>query len=580
MTNVAFKGIAASEGIAIGAAFKYSPPKLTISDRVSGSFDQEHSRFLNACEQARKEIRGIRDRLASRSKGADLAAIFDAHEMILDDPLLISKVSGKLQEGAIVERAVQEATQELADLLSGMEDEMFAARAADILDVGRRVLRILLEVPDTSLQGLSTPAIIIAHDLTPSDTASLNPELALGFCTAAGGLTSHSVIVARSLDIPAVVGLGDEFLQAVKTGDPLLMDGEEGVLLLQPDKGTLTAYQERKRARKVWLSEIKSQAHENTFTRDGRRVEVAANIGDLNTAQNAVEFGAEGIGLLRTEFLYLNETKPPDEAKQISIYRPIFEVMGNRPVIVRTLDIGGDKPPSYLPFPSETNPFLGWRAIRYCLENPSLFKTQLRAILRAAVGFDIRIMFPMVVDIEELQCGKGLIESVKNELDREGLPYAENVPVGIMIETPAAAVMVDVLAEEADFFSLGTNDLTQYTLAVDRINEKVSQLYQPLHPAVLRLIRQSIEVAHKKNKWIGMCGELAGMRKAIPILIGMGLDEFSMAPPSIPAAKDLIRRLSAEKARQIADTALSSMTAQEIDDYMQAILKELDSESK
>ncbi len=375
---------------------------------------------------------------------------------------------------------------------------------------------------DTALSNLHTPSIIIAHDLTPSDTARLDPDLALGFCTAFGGLTSHSAILARTLGLPAIVGMGIELVETVKTGDPLLMDGSSGTLIFSPGEETITHYQKLKQEKESQLLIIKASAQNEARTADGRRVEVAANIGEEATAREAVEFGAEGVGLLRTEFLYLNETHAPDEEKQYRIYKAIFEIMGQRPVIIRTLDIGGDKPPSYMPFPQEMNPFLGWRAIRMCLEDTPLFQTQLRAILRAAVGHDIRIMFPMIISLDELLCARDIIAQIEVELRQEGVEFAEHVPVGIMVETPAAAVLTDILAEAADFFSLGTNDLTQYTLAVDRGNEKVANLYQPLHPAVLRLIKLTIDSAHRKGKWVGMCGELAGMQKAIPILTRYG----------------------------------------------------------
>jgi phosphotransferase system enzyme I (PtsI) len=423
---------------------------------------------------------------------------------------------------------------------------------------------------------LQSPAIIIAQDLTPSDTAKLDPELVLGFCTAFGGLTSHSAILARTLGIPALVGMGADLLEKVKSGDALLMDGSSGVLIIDPTESTVAQYQEIKRKKDTLLLGIKATAQGEARTADGRRVEVAANIGEVETALEAVEFGAEGVGLLRTEFLYLSETRAPDEDKQFGIYQEIFAVLGQRPLIIRTMDIGGDKPPSYMPFPQEMNPFLGWRAIRMCMDDTGLFKTQLRAILRAAVGHDIRIMFPMIISLDELLCARGLIAQVESELQEEGKSYAQHVPVGIMVETPAAAVLVDILASAADFFSLGTNDLTQYTLAVDRGNEKVAGLFQPLHPAVLRLIKLTIDSAHSKGKWVGMCGELAGMQKAIPILLGLGLDEFSMASRSIPMAKHLIAKLTDQRAREIAAQALSLPTAIEIEAYMKTVLAELE----
>jgi phosphotransferase system enzyme I (PtsI) len=570
------QGIAASDGIAIGPAFLYAVQDLTIPTRPPGQLSVEISRFLSAREQARLELKSLRESVLLRTKGEELAAIFDAHQMMLEDPMLTEKVNTKIASGIIVEQALAEATRELAEMLSSMQDELFAARAADVQDVGRRVLRILLGLPDTALSNLQSPSLIIAQDLTPSDTARLDPVLVLGFCTSFGGLTSHSAILARTLGIPALVGMGTDLLEKVRSGDSILMDGSTGLLIVNPAEATVAKYQELKRKKEDHLLEIKASAHGEARTANGRHVEVAANIGEVETALEAVEYGAEGVGLLRTEFLYLSETRAPDEDKQYGIYKEIFTVLGQRPLIIRTMDIGGDKPPSYMPFPQEMNPFLGWRAIRMCMDDTGLFKTQLRAILRAALGHDIRIMFPMIISLDELLCARGLIAQVEAELAAEGKTFAQHVPVGIMVETPAAAVLVDVLASASDFFSIGTNDLTQYTLAVDRGNERVANLFQPLHPAVLRLIKLTIDSAHSKGKWVGMCGELAGMQKAIPILLGFGLDEFSMASRSIPMAKHLIAKLSDDRAREIAEHAISLATSAEIEGYMKIVLAELD----
>jgi phosphotransferase system enzyme I (PtsI) len=477
--------------------------------------------------------------------------------------------------GQTAEQALVIATDELANLLAGMDDELFAARALDVKDVGRRVLRIMLGLPDTALSAVTEPSIIIAEDLTPSDTASLDPKLTLGFITAQGGLTSHSAILARTLGLPAIVGMGNGLLDRISSGTFIVMDGRTGEMILEPDDETVARYKQIKAQRDSHLQILKAAAEKDALTANGRRVEVAANVGEASSARDAMENGAEGIGLLRTEFLYLEDTQPPSEEKQYRIYREIFYVMGKRPVIVRTLDIGGDKPPAYMPFPEEMNPFLGWRAIRISLDEPELFKTQLRAILRAALGYQARIMFPMVSDLDELRRAREIVETVKRDLALDSVEFAADVPVGIMVETPAAAVLVDVLAEASDFFSLGTNDLTQYTMAVDRGNAKVSGLFQPLHPAVLRLVRQTIDAGHAKGKWVGMCGELAGMTKAIPILLGFGLDEFSMNPRAIPEAKNLIAKLTDDKAREIAAHAMSFGTAAEIENYMKGVLASL-----
>ncbi len=569
-----FRGIPASDGIAIGPVFCYIPAELTIPVCAAGTVDEEMARLATAREQARVELQGLYEAVEKRA-GKEEASIFEAHQEMLSDPALEGKIREFVEIGQTAEQALVMAMEELANLLAGMDNELFAARALDVKDVGRRILRILLGLPDTALSAVTEPSIIIAEDLTPSDTASLDPALTYGFITAQGGLTSHSAILARTLGLPAIVGMGNGLLEKVSNGLPIVMDGRTGEMIIEPDQETIARYKQLKAQRESHLLILKAAAEKDAVTANGRRVEVAANVGEVESTRDAIEHGAEGIGLLRTEFLYLEDVQPPSEEKQYHIYREIFEVMSGRPVIVRTLDIGGDKPPSYLPFPDEMNPFLGWRAIRISLDEPELFKTQLRAILRAAVGHHARIMFPMVSDLDELRRARAIVESVKRDLELASVEFATDVPVGIMVETPAAAVLVDILAEASDFFSLGTNDLTQYTMAVDRGNAKVSGLYQPLHPAVLRLIKQTIDAGHSKGKWVGMCGELAGMTKAIPILLGFGLDEFSMNPRAIPEAKNLIGKLTDEQTREIASQAMSFGTAVEIENYMKSILASL-----
>lgn len=574
MTPKNLRGIPASDGIAIGPVFCYIPTELTIPVCAAGGADEEMARFTAARERAHVELQGLYEAVAKKA-GKEKASIFEAHQEMLSDPALEGKIREFVEVGQTAEQALSLAIEELANLLAGMDDELFAARALDVKDVGRRILRILLGLPDIALSAVTEPSIIIAEDLTPSDTASLDPALTHGFITAQGGLTSHSAILARTLGLPAIVGMGSGLLDKVSSGTFIVMDGRTGEMIVEPDQETIARYKQIKKQRESQLLILKAAAEKDAVTANGRRVEVAANIGEAASARDAMEHGAEGIGLLRTEFLYLEDTQPPSEEKQYRIYREIFEVMKGSPVIVRTLDIGGDKPPSYMPFPDEMNPFLGWRAIRISLDEPEIFKTQLRAILRAAAGHHARIMFPMISDLDELRRARAIVESVKRDLELASVEFAADVPVGIMVETPAAAVLVDVLAEASDFFSLGTNDLTQYTMAVDRGNAKVSGLFQPLHPAVLRLIRQTIEAGHAKGKWVGMCGELAGMTKAIPILLGFGLDEFSMNPRAIPEAKNLIGKLTDEKAREIAGQALSLRTAAEIENYTTGILASL-----
>jgi phosphotransferase system enzyme I (PtsI) len=574
MPEKILKGIPASDGIAIGPLFCYIPAELTIPVCAAGSVDEEMARFAAARLQAGVELHELY-RAVEKRVGPEEAAIFEAHQEMLADPALEGKIREFVEIGQTAEQALVQATAELAGMLASMNDELFAARALDVRDVGRRMLRVMLGLPDTALSAVTQPSIVVAQDLTPSDTASLDPALTLGFVTEQGGLTSHSAILARTLGLPAIVGTGEGLLAKVSNEKLIVMDGRTGELVLEPEAITVSRYLQIKARREAHLSSLKSAAEAEAHTANGRRVEIAANIGDVASARNSIEYGAEGVGLLRTEFLYLEDTQPPAEEKQVCIYREIFEVMAGRPVIVRTLDIGGDKPPSYLSFPSEMNPFLGWRAIRISLDEPELFKTQIRAILRAAKGHNARIMFPMVSDLDELRRARELVEAVKRDLERDSVEFDDRVPVGIMVETPAAAVLVDVLAEAADFFSLGTNDLTQYTMAVDRGNARVANLFQPLHPAVLRLIRQTIDAGHAKGKWVGMCGELAGMQKAIPVLLGFGLDEFSMNPRAIPVAKHLISQLTDEKAQEVAHQAMSFGTAAQIESYMQEFLDSL-----
>jgi phosphoenolpyruvate-protein phosphotransferase len=580
MSEKVLPGIAASEGIAIGPAFNYAPSSLTIQARKAATAEEEFARFEEAVKQARAELRYIYSAVLERTHSEKHAAIFEAHVMMLEDPALAEAVRTRVSEGAIVEQAVVEATREMADMLAGMDEELFAARATDVRDVGRRVLRILLGVSNTALETLAAPSIIVAHDLTPSDTAGLDPDLTRGFCTAAGGLTSHTTILARTLGIPAVVGIGQALQGEVRSGAMLILDGLEGKIIVDPEPSTLRRYEQVQEEWQEWMARMKVTADLKARTASGRLVEVGANVGDAQSAAQAMAYGAEGIGLLRTEFLYLEASQPPGEAEQIEAYKEIFATAGQRPVIVRTLDIGGDKPPMFLDFGNELNPFLGWRAIRISLDNEPLFRTQLRAILQAAVGYNVLIMYPMISSLEELQRANAILGEVREELAVDGIEHAQDIPVGIMVETPAAAVMADALAPLSDFFSIGTNDLTQYTLAVDRTNERVASLFHPLHPALLRLVKQTIDAAHAHGIWVGMCGELAGMQKAIPILLGLGLDEFSMVPRAIPHAKWLIRQITDEEARLIAKDALSKGTAAEIEKLMQDYLEGIHSDEE
>ena len=561
-------GIAASPGIAIGPAFRFRQVDLRYGRYTVESADAEWARCQAALETARKQLAAVHAKAEAES-GAEQAAIFEAHILMLEDPELLEMVQKDIEEHKVnAEAALSDATEKYAQMLEALDDEYLRARAADVRDVAARVLRILLGVAESPTAGLATPSIILATDLTPSDTVMLDKSLVLGLCTAQGGATSHAAILARSLGLPAVVGAS----QVLEVPDDtiLVLDGREGTLLVQPDAGTVALYRERQAAGARVLAHVQQWAHEPAVTRDGHRVEVVANIGNVEGAQAALGAGAEGVGLLRTEFLYLERTHLPDEEQQYLAYRAIVDTFGDLPVILRTLDIGGDKKLPYLELPDEMNPFLGLRAIRLCLARPELFRPQLRAALRAGAGRNLKVMFPMVAMVAEVRSARSMLEQCRAELLAEGKSVAEEMQVGIMVEIPAAAVMADRLAAQVDFFSIGTNDLSQYTCAADRTNAHVAALASAFQPAVLRLVRDVIAAAHARGKWVGLCGELAGEPLAIPILLGLGLDEFSMNLPAIPLAKQIIRSLTLEEARQVAQAAL------ELDDpeAVQALVKE------
>ncbi|MBL7064562.1 MAG: phosphoenolpyruvate--protein phosphotransferase [Anaerolineae bacterium] len=549
------RGIAASRGIGIGPAFHFRRADLRFDRRTVEDPAAEWNRCRAALETGREQLAGVYAKAEAES-GAEQAAIFQAHALMLEDPELLGTVRTAIEEQYVnAEAALSDGAEMYAQMLESLDDEYLSARAADVRDVAARVLRILLGVAESPAAGLTTPSIILARDLNPSDTVMLDKSLVLGFCTAGGGATSHTAILSHGLGLPAVVGAGLDILE-IPDGATLVLDGGEGTLLVGPDEETVAMYQERQTAAATVLTQARERAHEPAVTCDGRRVEVVANIGNVEGARAALEAGAEGVGLLRTEFLYLERTHLPDEEEQYQAYRAIVDVFGDLPVILRTLDIGGDKELPYLDLPQEMNPFLGVRAIRLCLARPELFRPQLRAALRAGVGRNLKVMFPMVATVAEVRAARAVLEECHAELLAEGQPVAEGMEVGIMVEVPAAAVMADHLAVEVDFFSVGTNDLSQYTLAADRTNAQVAPLATGFHPAVLRLVRDVILAAHAQGKWVGLCGELAGEPLAIPILLGLGLDEFSMNPPAIPLAKQIIRALTLDGAREVAQAAL------------------------
>jgi len=563
------RGIAASRGIAVGPAFHFQRADLRFERHTVEDPTAEWARFQAALEVAGEQLADIHAKAESES-GTDQAAIFQAHTLMLEDPELLDAVRIAIEDQCInAEAALTDAAEMYAHMLESLDDDYLSARAADVRDVATRVLRILLGVAESPTTGLDTASLILARDLTPSDTVLLDKSLVVGFCTAEGGATSHTAILARGLGLPAIVGTGPDILQ-IPNGTTLVLDGGEGTLLIEPEQATIAQYRTRQQAAATVLAQARQQAHEPAVTQDGHHVEVVANIGNVDGAQAALEAGAEGVGLLRTEFLYLERADLPDEEEQYLAYRAIVDEFGDLPVILRTLDVGGDKVLPYLDLTQEMNPFLGLRAIRLSLTRPDLFKPQLRAALRAGAGRNLKLMFPMVATVAEVQAARAVLDECRTELLAEGQPVAEGMEIGIMVEVPAAALMADCLAAEVDFFSIGTNDLTQYTLAADRTNAQVASLASGLQPAVLRLVRDVITAAHAQDKWVGLCGEMAGEPLAIPILLGLGLDEFSMNPPAIPLAKQIIRAVTLQEAQAVAQAALKMDNPE----AMQALVRE------
>ncbi len=561
------KGIAASAGIAIGPIFQFKRKDLQVTPYAIADPAAEWLRFQEAVSEARGQLGALQARALAET-GPEDAEIFAAHAMMLDDPELHSAVRGQIEQERInAEAALHQAAERIAALLETLDDAYLSARAIDVRDVAGRVLRILLCAEDAPAKDLNEPSIIVARDLTPSDTITLDKAFVLGFCTAEGGATSHTAILARSLGLPAIVGAGEEIL-GIANCSRMALDGGEGVLVLDPDAETTADFQRRRQALDGITARAQAQAMEAAVTTDGVRVEVVANIGSVSDVQNALLAGAEGVGLLRSEFLYLERDHLPDEEEQYHAYRAIAQEFGRRPVILRTLDVGGDKELPYLNLPPENNPFLGLRAIRLCLARPEIFRPQLRAALRAGAGNNLKLMFPMIATVDEVRQARALLEQCREELVAEGYAVAE-MEIGVMVEIPSTAMMADQLAQVVDFFSIGTNDLAQYTMAADRTNSAVAPLASGFEPAVLRLIKRVIEAAHDQGKWVGLCGELAGEPLAIPLLLGLGLDEFSMNSPAIPVAKQIIRSLSTARAREIAEAALGLENAAQVKAYVQ-----------
>ncbi|MDT0879186.1 phosphoenolpyruvate--protein phosphotransferase [Staphylococcus pseudintermedius] len=568
MSNI-IKGIAASDGVAIAKAYLLVEPDLSFSNEKTDQPEAEVQKFNEALNNSKIELTKIRNH-AEEQLGADKAAIFDAHLLVLDDPELIQPIEEKIKnESASAPQALTEVTQNFITIFESMDNEYMKERAADIRDVAKRVLAHILgvELPNPSI--IDESVIIVAHDLTPSDTAQLNKQYVQGFVTNIGGRTSHSAIMSRSLEIPAVVGT-KSISESVQQGDMVIVDGLTGDVIVNPSDDEIKAYQHKRESFFADREALKQLRDESSKTLDGHEVELAANIGTPNDLEGVHNNGAEGIGLYRTEFLYMGRDNMPTEDEQFEAYKKVLESMEGKRVVVRTLDIGGDKELPYLNLPEEMNPFLGYRAIRLCLDQPEIFRPQLRALLRASAYGKLNIMFPMVATIQEFRDAKALLLEEKENLKQEGVEVSDDIELGIMVEIPATAALADVFAKEVDFFSIGTNDLIQYTMAADRMSERVSYLYQPYNPSILRLIKQVIDASHQEGKWTGMCGEMAGDETAIPLLIGLGLDEFSMSATSILKARRQIKDLSRTEMVQLADRALNCATVDEVVDLVKA----------
>ena len=560
------QGIAASDGIAIAKVYTLTEPDLTVTKVTVEDSEKEVSRLDDALAASIKDVELIKE-TALKNLGEEEAQVFDAHLMVLSDPELIGQVKDSITSNKVnAESALKEVTDMFISIFAGMEDNPYMQeRAADIRDVSKRVFAHLLGVKIPSPATIKDEVIIVAADLTPSDTAQLNRQYVKAFVTDIGGRTSHSAIMARSLEIPAIVGT-KEVTSIAKDGDIIIVDGLAGDVFLNPSEEVVAEYRAKAEAFAAQQAEWEKLKDSKTYTKDGHQVELAANIGTPKDLEGVVNNGAEGVGLYRTEFLYMDSHEMPTEEDQFEAYKAVLEGMNGKPVVVRTMDIGGDKELPYLPLPHEMNPFLGYRAIRISLNEPEMFRTQLRALLRASVYGKLRIMFPMIATLNDFRGAKALLEEEKAKLIAEGVAVSDDIQVGIMIEIPAAAVLAHQFAKEVDFFSIGTNDLIQYTMAADRMNERVSYLYQPYNPSILTLIKHVIDSAHKEGKWAGMCGEMAGDQTAVPLLVGLGLDEFSMSASSVLKTRSLISKLTLSDMQALAAKAINECaTVQEVE---------------
>ena len=563
MAEKVLKGIAASDGVAIAKAYMLVDPDLSFEKTTVSDTDAEVARLHDAFDASKAELKVIKDK-AVENLGEEEAEVFEAHITILSDPEMLGQIEGKIKDDKVnAEEALKEVTDTFISMFEAMTDNAYMQeRAGDVRDVTKRVLSHLLGVTLPSPALIDSEVIVVAHDLTPSDTAQLDRKYVKGFITDIGGRTSHSAIMSRTLEIPAVVG-SESATTDIKEGDTVVLDGINGDALVAPTDAEVADYQQKAKdfvAQKAEWAKLKNEA---TVSKDGKHFELASNIGTPDDMDGVLDAGSEAIGLFRSEFLYMNSSELPDEDTQFEAYKKVVEGMNGKPVIVRTMDIGGDKELPYLPLPDEMNPFLGYRAIRISLDRDDIFRTQLRALLRASHYGQLRIMFPMIATLDEFRKAKAIFEEEKAKLVAAGTPVADDIKLGIMIEIPAAAILADQFAKEVDFFSIGTNDLIQYSFAADRGNEQVSYLYQPYNPSLLRLIKHVIDAAHANGRFTGMCGEVAGDQIAVPLLMGLGLDEFSMSSTSVLKTRSLMKKLDTKEMAKLADKALNECVTNE-----------------
>ncbi|MDQ7937015.1 phosphoenolpyruvate--protein phosphotransferase [Lactiplantibacillus sp. WILCCON 0030] len=563
MAEKVLKGIAASDGIAIAKAYMLVDPDLSFEKTTVSDTDAEIKKLHDAFDASKAELQVIKDK-ATKSLGAEEAEVFEAHITILSDPEMLGQIEGKIKDDKVnAEEALKEVTDAFISMFEAMTDNAYMQeRAGDVRDVTKRVMSHLLGVTLPSPALIDSEVIVVAHDLTPSDTAQLDRKFVKGFITDIGGRTSHSAIMSRTLEIPAVVG-SETATTTIKEGTTVILDGINGEALVAPTDAEISDYQQKAKDFAAQKAEWEKLKNEATVSKDGKHFELASNIGTPDDMDGVLDAGSEAVGLFRSEFLYMNSAELPDEDTQFEAYKKVVEGMKGKPVIVRTMDIGGDKHLPYLPLPDEMNPFLGYRAIRISLDRDDIFRTQLRALLRASHYGQLRIMFPMIATLDEFRQAKAIFEEEKAKLVKAGTPVADDIKLGIMIEIPAAAILADQFAKEVDFFSIGTNDLIQYSFAADRGNERVSYLYQPYNPALLRLIKHVIDAAHANGRIAGMCGEVAGDQVAVPLLMGLGLDEFSMSSTSVLKTRSLMKTIDTKKMAKLADKAINECVTNE-----------------